>query len=198
MVKIDWHYLKRPIIFLFVSSLIAGGLIVAGIEYESRMDQQYQESLGSLQSTYRLYTSMVNDIDLLEQYQSLYEGYRNSGLVGAERRLSWIESLEIANSGLQLPRLRYNLEAQEDFDRPKLRVNSSVSLNSSPMRLDMGLLHEEDLFAYLDGLRQSIDNLFTVDACSFERAGNVASSINTQAVNVSASCNLRWVSIDVK
>lgn len=198
MGSIDWHYLKRALFLFIAALLITGGLIAVGMEFETQMDEQYQQSLGTLQSTHRLYTNMVNDIDLLEQYQNLYEGYRSSGLVGAERRLSWIESLETANSGLQLPRLAYNLEPQEDFDRPKLKIHNSVALNSSPMSLEMGLLHEEDLFAYLEGLRQSIDNLFTVDACEFRRVGSVSSSVNTQSVNLNAKCNLRWVSIDVK
>lgn len=198
MANIDWHYLRRPIIVLMASILIAAGLVAAGYEFESRMDQQYQQSLGTLQSTHRLYSNMVNDIDLLEQYKTLYEGYRDSGLVGEERRLSWIESLETANSGIRLPQLSYSLLPQEDFKRPGLKVAAQVAVNSSPMTLDMGLLHEEDLFAYLEGLRQSIQNLFTVDACQFVRRGSVDAPLNTQNVNLNANCTIRWVSIDAK
>ena len=197
MGNIDWHYLRRPIIVLIVSVLIAAGLIAAGFEYEARMDQKYQQSLGTLKSTHRLYSNMVNDIDLLEQYKAQYEGYRDSGLVGEERRLSWIESLEAANSGIQLPQLSYNLLPQEKFNRPGLKVARKVAVNSSPMELDIGLLHEEDLFAYLEGLRQSIENLFTVDSCQFGRRGNIDSPLNTQNVNLNAFCTIRWVSIDV-
>ncbi len=198
MANIDWHFLRRPLIVLVVSILIAAGLIAGGYEYESKMDQQYQQALGTLQSTHRLYSNMVNDIDLLEQYKTQYEGYKDSGLVGEERRLSWIESLEMANSGIQLPQLSYSLQPQESFKRPGLRVSGQVAVNSSPMTLDMGLLHEEDLFAYLEGLRQSIENLFTVDACEFGRRGNVDTPLNTQGINLNARCTIRWVSIDVK
>lgn len=198
MNKIDWFYLKRPLITSMVSILIFVLLILAGFQYEKIKFEEYQKAMSTLRSTHKIYRNMVNDIDLLDQYRSLYSDYKSSGLVGKERRLSWIESLESTNEVLRLPTLTYDLSPQEKFLRPgfKTKLKLGVAVNSSPMELSMGLLHEEDLFALLEGLRLSIRNLFTVESCSINRPSPVSSSLATQRANLTTNCTIRWVTID--
>ncbi|MCP4391663.1 MAG: hypothetical protein GY802_25440 [Gammaproteobacteria bacterium] len=198
MNNIDWVYLKRPIIVLLASILIFVLLILGGYQYEKMQNEEYQKAVSTLRSTHKIYNNMVNDIDLLDQYRTLYSDYKSSGLVGKERRLSWIESLESTNGVLRLPTLTYDLNPQEKFLRPGFKAKRGVVVNSSPMDLSMGLLHEEDLFALLEGLRLSIRNLFTVDSCSIYRPSPVSSSLDTQRSNLTTKCTIRWVTIDAK
>ncbi len=198
MNNIDWFYLKRPIIVLLASILIFVLLILGGYQYEKMQNEEYQKAVSTLRSTHKIYNNMVNDIDLLDQYRTLYSDYKSSGLVGKERRLSWIESLESTNGVLRLPTLTYDLNPQEKFLRPGFKAKRGVVVNSSPMDLSMGLLHEEDLFALLEGLRLSIRNLFTVDSCSIYRPSPVSSSLDTQRSNLTTKCTIRWVTIDAR
>ena len=198
MNRIDWHYLKRPLIMLLISIVIFVALVLAGYQYEKTQNEEYQKALGTLRSTHQIYSNMVNDIDLLDQYRNLYSDYKASGLVGEERRLSWIESLESTNEVLRLPILTYDLNPQEKFERPGFKVQRGVEVNSSPMALSIGLLHEEDLFALLEGLRLSIRNLFTVDSCSISRSSPVEAKLDTKRANLNSTCTIRWVTIDAK
>ena len=198
MNKIDWHYLQQPLIIFVLSIFIAISLGVVGHQFEATQVVKYEKAVETLRSTHNLYTNMVNDIDLLDQYRNLYSGYKSSGLIGDERRLSWVESLKSTNEVLKLPTLTYNLLPQEKFVRPGLKIKSGVEVNSSPMELTLGLLHEEDLLAVLEGLRLSIKNLFTVDSCSINRSGSIASSLNTKGTNLTSECTIRWVTINVK
>ncbi len=198
MNRIDWHYLKRPLIMLLVSIVIFAALVLAGYQYEKTQSEEYQKALSLLRSTHKIYSNMVNDIDLLDQYRNLYNDYKASGLVGKERRLSWIESLESTNSVLRLPTLAYDLNPQETFERPGFKAKRGVEVNSSPMDLTIGLLHEEDLFALLEGLRLSISSLFTVDNCSINRLSPVTASLDTKRANLTSQCTIRWVTIDAK
>lgn len=198
MDKIDWFYLRRPIIVFGVMMLLSLVLGILGSQYEQAKKDEYQQALSTLASTHRLYSNIVNDIDLLDQYRKLYNDYRSTGLVGKERRLSWVESLESTNDILRLPTLTYHLLPQENFERPGFKIQRDVTVQSSPMDLSIGLLHEEDLFALLDGLRLSIRNLFTVDSCSISRASSVEQSFDTKRVNLTTRCMIRWVTIDAQ
>ena len=198
MNKIDWFYLRRPLIILLVAALISVAVVMAGYQYENTQQEEYQTALSTLRSTHKLYSSMVNDIDLLDQYRTLFSEYKSSGLVGQERRLSWIEVLESTNQVLRLPTLGYSLNPQETFVRPGFQLKRGVSVMSSPMDLEIGLLHEEDMFALLEGLRLSIQNLFTVDSCSISRAGPVGTSLDTRRTNLESQCSIRWVTINAK
>jgi hypothetical protein len=180
------------------SILIFVLLTLAGYQYEKVQSEEYEKAVSTLRSTHKIYSNMVNDIDLLDQYRTLYGDYKSSGLVGKERRLSWIESLESTNAVLRLPTLTYNLNPQEKFQRPGFKAKRGVDINSSPMDLSMGLLHEEDLFALLEGLRLSISNLFTVESCSINRPSDVSSSLDTKRANLTTICTIRWVTIDAK
>ena len=183
---------------MFVIALaIASALGYFGMRLEDSAQQDYQRAVASLRSTHQRYRELVNDIDLLEQYRNRYTEYKDSGLVGSERRLSWIESLEATNGVLRLPTLTYNLQPQEGFERPGFSVQQGVAVQSSPMDLSMDLLHEEDLFALLEGLRLSISNLFTVDNCSLNRVTVIGSSLETRDANLEGRCTIRWVTIDV-
>jgi hypothetical protein len=196
--RIDWFYLRRPLIILTLTILAAVAVALAGHQYEEIQREQYQTALSTLHSTHQQYTNMINDIDLLDQYRNRYNEYKSSGLVGDERRLSWIESLESTNEVLRLPTLGYNLNPQETFERPGFKLESGVSVMSSPMDLTIGMLHEEDLFALLEGLRLSISNLFTVESCSIVRQGPVGISLDTRRTNLSAQCTIRWVTINAR
>ena len=198
MNKIDWRYLQLPLIMFLLSMIVAATVTIIGKQYELAQIEKYESSISALNTTHKNYTDIVSEIALLDQYRNLYNGYKSSGLVGEERRLSWIESLKATNQVLKLPKLTYNLLPQEKFIRPGLKVKSDVKMNSSPMELSMGLLHEEDLMAVLEGLRLSIKNLFTVDNCSLIRSGGISRISNTKDINISSRCTIRWVTIDAK
>ena len=196
--NVDWFYLRKPLIIFFAGLVIATLLIVAGMQYENAQQNKYEQSISTLRTTHQLYSNIINDIDLLEQYRSQYADYKASGLVGIERRLSWVESLKSTNEVLQLPTINYNLLPQEEFKRPGFTVKRGVDIKGSIMDLRMGLLHEEDLFTLIEGLRLSIKNIFTVESCSINRVSLVSSSLDTKKANLNSSCRLRWVTIDVK
>ena len=196
MNKIDWVYLRRPLIILAVAILVSAALAVVGMQFEEAQFKEYQQAYSTLRGTHKRYSDLVNDIDLLDQYRALYTDYKASGLVGKERRLSWIESLKATNGVLRLPTLTYNLQPQEDFERPGFDAKRGVEVRSSPMDLTMGLMHEEDLFALFEGLRLSIKNLFTVDSCTIIRQSPVERSLDTRKANFRTQCTIRWVTID--
>ena len=198
MNNIDWFYLRRPLILLAISLVLAAAVAAVGYQYESAKQAEYDSAIATLRSTHQLYSNIINDIDLLDQYRALYSDYKSSGLVGDERRLSWIESLDSTNQVLRLPALQYSLKPQEDFDRPKFKQKRGVAVMSSPMDLNIGLLHEEDLYALLEGLRLSIRNLFTVDSCTITRITPIDSSLDTRRANLRSNCTIRWVTIDAK
>ena len=198
MINIDWSYLRRSMIIFGVTIMTFVVLTIVGWEYEKAQEKDYRKALSTLESTHNRYRKLVNDIALIEKYRSIYRGYKTSGLIGKEHRLSWVESLESTNQVLRLPRLAYNLEPQEEFNRPGFVAKSGVAVRSSTMGLTLGLLHEEDLFALLEDLRLSIKNLFTVESCSLFRQGSLEDSLHTKASNLQARCKIRWVTIDAK
>jgi len=194
---VDWRFLRGALIFLLLAVIMAAALAYFGLFYEEQRAAEYRQQETRLSQTHRKYEQLVRDLDLMEQYTNLFNEYKSSGLVGDERRLSWIESLEAVNSRLRLPKLSYNLMPQEDFRRPGFKALRFVSVKSSPMQVTMELLHEGDLFSLMDGLEQEISNLFTVDSCRLRLKGQVGKLFDTRKPNLTGECVIRWITIDV-
>ncbi len=196
--NIDFQYIKYPLIFFLIAIFIAIGLSFFGNTMETSKQEAFNSSKQSLSAAHAKYVKLVEDIDRIEQYTEKYNRYRESGLIGPERRLSWIETLEAVNDAIKLPRMTYTLSPQEKFVKPKLKVDKKVILNSTPMILGVDLLHEEDIFAVFEGIDSSIDNLYTLDSCTINSRRGIGSTFSTKAANMSARCLLRWITIDAK
>ncbi len=197
-ISIDWGFLKWPLVFLTFAIAVSAAFIAAGLYYQNIEQAKYDKARSSLKSTHSRYKKLVEDLDLLQIYTQTYDGYLSSGLVGAERRLSWIETLESVNEVLRLPKLSYTLMPQEAFKKPQLNVDRNIQLNSTPMNLEMDLLHEEDLFAVFEGISGTINNLYTIDSCNISLIGGANKALSTKDANLRATCLMRWVTVDVK
>lgn len=196
--NIDFQFLRRSIIFFAIAVILSAGMIFAGLHVEKGKYNVYMETKSSLQTSHSKYTTLVKDIDLIQNYIQSYKDYKKSGLIGSERRLSWIETLESVNEELKLPKLSYSLDPQEEFIRPKLKVERKILISSTPMKLDIELLHEEDLFAVFDGIHGGIDNLFTIESCKISKIFKKDSLLSTKDANLKSNCLLRWITVDVQ
>jgi len=197
--KIDFFFLRNTLIVLLVALVISALMLLASQQFENDKVEQYTQVKASLQRAHSKYTKLVKDIDLLDQYTKAYKADKSSGLIGPERRLSWIETLEAVNDELRLPKLSYNLDPQQQFARPGLKKEPHILLGSTPMTLNIELLHEEDLLDVFDGIRKNIDDLFTVESCAIKTKGGAqAKTLSTQKANLTANCLIRWITVDVQ
>ena len=196
--NIDWHFLKRPLIFFLVCLILLAVFIVSGQQFEKGKLDVYNNTNASLSRTHKNYNKLVEDLDLLLQYTQKYDSYKSTGLLGDERRLTWIETLESINEKLRLPTLTYSLNPQESFTANQLRVEKNVTINSTPMGLNMALLHEQDLLSVFENIDSEIANLFTIDSCKISRLSGKDTALNTKKANLSSNCLMRWITVDVK
>lgn len=196
--NIDFGFLKNTLIFLGIALVLALVFIFAGIYFEQTKYDEYKKAKVSLAKSHRKYKKLVEDLDLLELYRDSYKHYTQSGLIGPERRLTWIETLESLNDELKLPKLTYSLSPQEEFKRPLFTVDAKIRVLSTPMKMEIDLLHEEDLFDVFGGIDARIQNLFTIDECRIRRKSKSSALLNTRSANLISSCLMRWITVDVQ
>jgi hypothetical protein len=66
------------------------------------------------------------------------------------------------------------------------------------MKLQLGLLHEEQLFRFLQGLQRQVTGLFLVRSCQLQRAerDRPIKTNRTDLINIRAACDLEWLTIN--
>jgi hypothetical protein len=123
-----------------------------------------------------------------------YRKLRDRGLIGDEQRQDWIEQLARIKGARKLFDVKYTIDPQRPADYPGIAGAGEVEFLVSPMKLDMTLLHEEDLFRFLEDLRGALSSHVVVRSCAMQRL-DLQDSKRAVAPRLRADCSLDLVTI---
>jgi hypothetical protein len=123
----------------------------------------------------------------------VYQQLKALNILGEERRLEWADAIARIRAQRELLDLRYRVERQQ-------LVNSlpgkpaGVDFYASTMRVDLALLHEEDLLRFLADLRASGNAYYSVRRCAMTRSGAAAAALNI-APRLRGDCTIDLITI---
>jgi hypothetical protein len=98
-----------------------------------------------------------------------YERMRRSGLMSDQNRLDWIESIGSIKNERKLFEIRYSIEPQKPLDYPGIVATGTADFMVSRIKIEMQLLHEEDLLNFLADLEASGRAYMSVRHCTLTR-----------------------------
>lgn len=172
MIRVSADTLKRlgaPAVVAVV--LLAGGIaaLVATGHYAQEAGREYGAARAERAS---VQTKLARATDEEREIQARlvdYQNLRQRGVLGDERRLDWVETVKRIKSERQIYDLRYSIEPRRPLEFPGVRQEPGVELLQSRMRLEVSLLHEDDLFNLLDDLRTRLAPVVVVRNCTLNR-----------------------------
>lgn len=127
----------------------------------------------------------------LKQRAQIFQQIQNSGITGEEKRLEWTEMLHQIQSDLRLPGMTYEFGAQIPLENV---TSAAYAYFTSPMRLQLRLLHEEDLLNFLARVQKEAKALVLIRNCKLS-LGQRASEVRELLPQMSAECELQWITI---
>jgi hypothetical protein len=193
--EIDWAILKGPVIVFCICLVLASSLIAGSYYFNSNLNKEYKRNKNIFQSISRRYLDVDQEEKLLHDYYPAFVKLYNKGVIGREKRLNWIEALRQAGEKIKLPSINYSINSQEEHI-PEYDLNySGYKLYRSSMELNLGLLHEGDLFKLLNYINETADGVYTISECAFKMNGKEI-KFEKDATNLSANCLLFWITID--
>ena len=126
----------------------------------------------------------------LQQYQTLVA----RGVVGEEKRLDWVDILTAIKNERRLFNISYSIEPQKDLDYPGLAPAAGVKFVFSHVKIEMQLLHEEDLLNFIDDLARRSKPYLSVRSCNIRRSDRVGGGA-TLAPRLQADCVFDLITI---
>jgi len=120
----------------------------------------------------------------------LFNRLQERGMIGDEPRLEWVELLKDIRDRHRLLDLRYELSPQRPLDSGEV---GDFAFYLSSMKLELRLLHEEDLSRFLADLRQQAKALIRINRCQVERLPAGADERAGGRANLSAECEIDWL-----
>ena len=123
----------------------------------------------------------------------VYQRLKQLNILGEERRLEWADAITRIRKERELLDLRYVVERQRQLaSLPGKPAN--VDFFASTMKVELALLHEEDLLRFLGDLRQSGNAFYSVRKCALSRTGQAATGA-TITPRLRAECEIDLITI---
>ncbi|WP_424191986.1 hypothetical protein ACMYR3_10945 [Ampullimonas aquatilis] len=189
--KKDLPFIRNSLIVFIVCLLFSMGLILnSEFLLSKRHDAKLQmtEQLSNLNEQNRLLAEENQDITkFLPQFLDLQQ----HGFIGPEKRLEWIEQIRHIQTTLQLPSLTFEVGPQQAFILDPTIPVMDYQLQGSRLKLHMRLLHEMDLFRFLDRLKRTVT--YALQECTMGHADTVI--VNALSPRLDVDCTMYWITL---
>jgi len=129
----------------------------------------------------------------IRTYRPLFIALRARGWIGEENRLAWTEAIGQAQERLGLPSVSYEIEPRQPLRMEAPTPTGDYRLRASKMTLHLDLLHEMDLFNFLDQLKAR--GMLAMQDCTIRRNSSAQQSGPGPAPRLNADCTLNWLTL---
>ena len=144
------------------------------------------------ESTERLARIAEEEREVKEKLD-VYQRLRRLNILGEERRVEWADAITRIRTQRELLDLRYRVERQQLL-YSAVGKPGNVDFFASTMKVDLALLHEEDLLRFLADLRDSGNAYYAVRRCAIQRTGQAATG-TTITPRLRADCDIDLITI---
>jgi len=127
----------------------------------------------------------------IKEKSIIFNKLRERGIIGDEQRLEWVELLKNIRDKHQLLDLDYEISPQ----RPLESTSPNDVAYASAMKLQLKLLHEEDLLRLLCDLRNQANALIAVKSCNISRLALTPEERANSHANLAAICEIDWITL---
>jgi len=181
---------------IVAAALIAAG--AAGVLAANGLLKQSRAELGRTklereQAQTRLARATDEEREIREKLVD-YRKLLKQGMIGDEQRLEWIDQIAEIKAARKLFDVKYSIEPQRPVDYPGIAGKGDVEFVASPMKLEMSLLHEEDLLRFISDLRQTLSAYVLVKSCNMDRLERTPNERGV-APRLRANCEIDLVTI---
>ncbi len=129
----------------------------------------------------------------VKQKLDVYQQLKRLNVMGEERRLEWADAISRIRTQRELLDLRYRVERQQLLTSVQGKP-ANVDFFASTMRVELALLHEEDLLRFLADLRASGNAYYSVKSCAVSRTGQAATGTSI-IPRLRADCEIDLITI---
>ena len=168
---------------------VSDGVLTKAQQSKITADREWSEALRKLERT-------KNEQEDLQGYYHQYQNLVEQNVIGIERRLDWIETIEKIRNQLNIFSVKYKLEPQETLNLENNSTSNSFDLHRSNMTLDFSLLHEGQLLNFFDALSEEAKGMYLLESCTLTRNDLVRQL--RFVPNLQAECTLGWITLNEK
>ena len=130
-----------------------------------------------------------------------FKQFEDRGMAGAEKRLEWIEALTAIRQKRRLFQVQYHLDSQRAVDYPGVaedQKGGNAIFIANRVKLDLSLLHEEDLLNFLADLATSAGSFASLRSCSVTRTERAGAGGGPLRPRLHATCVIDMITLKAR
>ncbi len=192
--KFDWHYLRPALILISISVVTTMLLTYFSYSYRVELQTDYDSEQENFQAIEGKFREANEDKYIIEVYSERFKTLESEGVFVAEQRVDWVDSLQAAIRAMKLSGVKYEVSPQRLYSDNLLQDADSIHIYASPVKVEMNLLHEQDMIALLERLERKVMGRFLIESCEMKRA-ELKFGYYLDRYNLGVSCQLRWLTL---
>ena len=189
----DLKKLAAPLAIL-VALLAAGGGLIFWTQLEQRKaEPQVAAARTDRAQAREKLTRIAEEEKEVNDKLAVYRRLKELRILGDEQRLEWADAMTRIRNARELLDLRYIVEKQRTLVSVAGKP-ANVDFFASTMKVDVALLHEGDLLAFLRDLRESGNAFYSVRRCQITRTGQAPTGLSI-VPRLRADCDIDLITI---
>jgi hypothetical protein len=185
----DFPSIQRATLTFALCAVIGIALVISTQTMLDKQLDMFNRAQALQNSSREQYRQAENEKRQILDYQARYLQLTTQQFVGPELRLNWIEAIQSTQKAAALQPLDYEIAPQQTFLVDPSIDMGTLELRGSKMTVTMNLLHEMELFRFLNGLQAR--QLFDLQSCDLKR--NDSSNAEHLVPLLVAECSLVWI-----
>jgi hypothetical protein len=175
--------------------LTAAGLGLIKLAEDSLRKEQARLAAAKIERTQNVerLARIAEEEREVKEKLDVYQQLKRLNVMGEERRLEWADAITRIRTQRELLDLRYRVERQQLLTSVQSKP-ANVDFFASTMRVELALLHEEDLLRFLADLRASGNAYYSVKNCAVSRTGQAATGTSI-IPRLRADCEIDLITI---
>ncbi|MBK8120553.1 MAG: hypothetical protein IPK39_16265 [Sulfuritalea sp.] len=193
----DFKRLQWGIAFLVIMILIGGGSVWTARQWHQDSERAAQQAAAARRDIQGKLARASQEEQELRDKIGRFQALKARGYIGPEQRLDWIETIARIKTARRILKLDYDFAPQRPVDATILPGGALVggfTVMASQMHLQLQLLHENELLAFLAELRDAVQALVQVRSCTMERLMLDNTDRGSKA-QLQAECPLEWITL---
>jgi len=195
----EFKKIRWSLVALVILLSVGAAAVMAALQLDARAEASHRKAVGDRQDIRNRLARAQDEEKELREKIAKHQAMVAQGIIGQEHRLDWVEKIRQIKQERKLIDLQYELSPQHAVDKSIVPTDGGgFEVMASPMKLQMKMLHEEDLLNFLADIRQQDTQAYVRPRqCTLVRLPPQAREPANSAM-LSAECQLDWITLREK
>lgn len=192
--RTELRLLRWPLLCLGLALLLALGVGLVALHFVETSEKQAEAAELAAANSRSETQRLQNEEQDIRAKIAAFQRIATRGIVGPERRLDWVDLMRSVQHERKLLGLEYEIQPRRTWSGSS-GAGTGYRFMSSAVRVQIPLLHEDDLLHFLADVHADAAAFTRLRSCKLQRYTTTAPTGGTLSAQINAECQMDWITL---